>query len=134
MSYIEATELTTFDIHPNGTHLRINVREQSGSPASLELPLNCANQLMMALPRLVELAMRNNCKDEAVRLVHSLESVYIESGEKAENGAPHFVLTADAGNGFWISFNLSAEMLNTLASTIINEVLGGNAPRAVTTH
>jgi hypothetical protein len=134
MAYIEASALTTFDVHPDGTHVRINVREQSGSPASLVLPVNCANQLMMVLPRLVELAMRNNHKDEGVRLVHSLESVYIETGEEVKDGSPHFVLTADAGNGFWISFNLSAEMLNTLASTIINEVLGGNAPRAVTAH
>jgi hypothetical protein len=134
MAQIEASALTTFDVHPDGTHVRINVRDPSGSPASLVLPVTCANQLMMVLPRLVELAMRNNHKNEAVRLVHALESVYIESGEVAENGAPHFVLTADAGNGFWMSFNLSAEMLNTLASTIINEVLGGNAPAAATTH
>lgn len=135
MAHIEAIAISTFDIHPDGTHVRINVREESGAPSSMVLPANCANELMMALPRMIEAAMRNSYKNEAVRLVHQLECVYIESGETAKDGTPQFILTTDTGNGYWVSFAVSEDILKKLANTIVSDVLSPDASKVpVTTH
>jgi hypothetical protein len=135
MAHIEATALTTFDVHPDGTHVRINVRDQTGAPSSMVLPANCANELMMALPRMVEAAMRNSHKNEEVRLVHQLACVYIEAGETAHDGAPQFILTTDTGNGYWVSFAVSEAILKTLANTIVSSVSGSRLPETlITTH
>jgi hypothetical protein len=53
---IEASALTTFQVDPDGAHVRLHVRDRSGSPASVVLPIDCLNQLMMTLPAMVQTA------------------------------------------------------------------------------
>lgn len=134
-NHIDAATLTTFDVHPDGTHVRINVRDHAGLPATLVLPAACANQLMMTLPAIVEAALRNSYKNDELRLVHPLAGYHIELGEIGEDGIQRFILTIDTGSGFRASFAVSEEMLTALARTIFSDVSGHDTlGSAITQH
>src|SRR5262245_5420584 len=51
MRAIKASALTSFDVSPDGRRLRIHIEDESGEPASLELPTHCLTELKMTLPK-----------------------------------------------------------------------------------
>lgn len=123
-SQIHATALTTYDVDPNGQFVRIHVRDGAGEPASLVLPSDCANQLMMSLPTMVETALRNSHGDDSLRLVHSLEGFNIElSAERNADGEAQLILTLQTGGGFRVSFVGSGDVLEGLARSIFGDAL-----------
>ncbi len=122
-SQIDAASLTTFDVDPDGARVRIHLRDNSGSPASLVLPTACLNQLLMSLPRMVEAALRNGHGDDSLRVVHPLDRYKIELGESTADGTQQYILTLETGGGFAVSFVASAELLASFARSIFGDVL-----------
>ncbi|HEV7714562.1 MAG TPA: hypothetical protein VGO53_03140 [Steroidobacteraceae bacterium] len=120
---IDAAALTTFDVDPDGTNVRIHVRDRSGSPASLVLPAACVNQLLMTLPRMVQTALRNSHGDDSLRLVHPLNQFRLELGEASPGGMAQFILTLETGSGFGVSFAASEELLACLARSIFGDAM-----------
>jgi len=49
-SQINAAELTTYDVDPEGQFVRLHLRDQHGAPGTLVLPTDCLTQLLMSLP------------------------------------------------------------------------------------
>jgi hypothetical protein len=119
---IEAASLTTFAVDPDGAHVRINVCDRNGSPASLVLPAACLNQLLMSMPLMVQTALRNRYGDDSLRLVYPLERYAIELGEPDAQGKSQFILTLDEGNGFSVSFSSTADMLAQLARSLFEDI------------
>lgn len=128
---IDATALTTFDIDPSGTYARLHVRDRSGQPATLKLPTDCLNQLLMTLPSMVQTALRNSHGDDSLRLVHSLDHFSLELGQPDADGRQQFILTLQTGNGFGVSFAVRREALNEIANTLATDLPEAATPQAL---
>lgn len=120
---IHAEALTTFDIAPDGSSVKLNVRDDQGAAAALELPTLCLNQLLMTLPRMIQGALRKSRKDDSLRLVHSMERFGLELGEPDANGEQRFILTLQTGNGFEVSFALTHVQLGAVVQSIVDDAL-----------
>jgi hypothetical protein len=59
MNEMTASALTTFEVALDGSSVRLNLLDQEGRPASVTLPAQCVNQLLMTIPRMVETALRS---------------------------------------------------------------------------
>ena len=64
---IEAAALTTFEVVPDGTRVRLNVEDADGQPATLVLPTACLQQLVMTLPAMVQRALQRRHRDETLK-------------------------------------------------------------------
>lgn len=111
MSHIEAAALTTFEIAPDGTRFQINVRDQEGEPASVSLPTQCINELLMTLPGVLRQALWNQFRDTSLRLVYQLEETRIERMA----GKDVFILTSTTPDGFEVSFEYSRSQIAELS-------------------
>ena len=120
---INATELTTYDVDPQGQFVRLHVRDNDGHPASLTLPTDCLTQLLMSLPGMVQKALRNRSGDDSLRLAHPLESFHVELGETSGSGARQYILTLSTAGGFAVSFSGSDTDLASLGGAICNDVV-----------
>jgi hypothetical protein len=72
-SEIRAAHLTTFDIAQDGSYVRLHMQSAEGGPATVVLPLESLNQLLMTLPKMVQMALQRSHADDSLRLVHALK-------------------------------------------------------------
>ena len=121
-SQIDAVALTTFDVAPDGSQVRLHVQDRTGAPATLVLPSTCVNQLLMTLPRMVQTALRASHGDDSLRLVYPLEHFTLEMGEIDAQGERQFILTLKTGGGFSVAFSAAAQSLACLGRSIIHDV------------
>jgi hypothetical protein len=128
-SQINAAELTTYDVDPEGQFVRLHLRDRSGTPATLVLPTDCLTQLLMSLPGMVQKALRNRHGDDSLRLAHPLESFNIEAGEAPVSGARQYILTLSTVGGFAVSFSGSEHDLAALVGAISSNVVPLIQPR-----
>lgn len=119
---IQAAALTSFDVDPDGACVRIHVRDRAGLPATLVLPLPCANQLLMTLPRMVQTALCNSHGDDSLRLVHPLTCYTLEAGEWLAGRGQQYILTIGTEGGFTASFAGSEDYLSALARSIFHDI------------
>ncbi len=78
----------------------MNVRGQDGKPASVSLPTQCINELMMTFPAILRQALWSQFRDYSLRLVYPVGQTRIEkmAGKKA------IILTSTTPDGFEVSF------------------------------
>jgi len=121
VTVIDAAALTTFTVDPDGSRVRLNVRDQDDAPATLVLSVESLGQLLMTLPRVISQALQNGYADESLRLVYPLERYKLELGEVDWNGAQRFILTLETTGGFAVSFAGTADCLASMARTIFGD-------------
>jgi hypothetical protein len=111
MSLIQAAALTTFEIAPDGTRFQMNVQGEDGKPASVSLPTQCINELMMTLPDVLRRALWNQFRDSSLRLVYQLGQTKIEkmAGKEA------VILTSTTPDGFEVSFEYNRRQITELS-------------------
>lgn len=131
---IRARTLTTFELTPDGAHVRFNVRDDEGLASALEMPASCLHQLLMTLPHIIQQALRRNRQDESLRLVYPLGDFRLELGEVDEQGKPRYILTLQTAGPFEISFAATARQLDSVARTVIDQMTdaGRKAKRPAT--
>src|SRR5262245_8144216 len=56
---IVAETLTTFEVDNEGMFATLHVKDGEGVPASLVLPAQCLNQLLMSIPKMIHTALKN---------------------------------------------------------------------------
>jgi hypothetical protein len=122
-SQINAAELTTYDVDPDGKFVRLHIRNAGGQPATIILPIDCLTQLLMSLPAMVQKALRNRHGDDSLRLAHPLESFNVELGETSTTGDRQYILTLSTAGGFAVSFSGSDTDLSSLGAAICTAVL-----------
>jgi hypothetical protein len=125
---INAAELTTYDVDPEGQFVRLHLRDRSGNPGTLVLPTDCLTQLLMSLPSMVQKALRNRHGDDSLRLAHPLESFNVEAGEALASGARQYILTLCTSGGFAVSFSGSDTDLASLVGAISSHVVPLSQP------
>jgi hypothetical protein len=120
---IDAAELTTYDVDPQGEFVRLHLEDLGGQPRTVVLPTACLTQLLMSLPGMVQKALRNRHGDDSLRLAHPLESFNIEMGEPSPTGAPQYILTLGTSGGFAVSFSGSHSDLASLGGAICGAIV-----------
>jgi hypothetical protein len=101
---IEAADLTTFEIAPDGSRFRICVVDIEGQPASLGLPTDCLPNLIMTLPRMAAQALRARNRGDSLRIVYPADRLRLEQGDVAGI----LILTLTTPDGFEVSFGVRA--------------------------
>ena len=122
MAEITASALTTFEVALDGSSVRLNLLDQEGRPASVTLPAECVNQLLMTIPRMVETALRNSHGDESLRYVHPLDSFALELAGSSPGEEPQLILTITTGGGFRASFAGSEQVMTQLGRSLIQDI------------
>ena len=121
-SEIDAAELTTYDVDPEGQFVRLHLKDQNGQTGVVVLPTNCLTQLLMSLPGMVQKALRNRYGDDSLRLAHPLESFNVELGETSASGDRQYILTLSTSGGFAVSFSGSDSDLASLGGALSSDV------------
>lgn len=127
---VRAVALTTFDISQDGETVQINVRDEAGNEAALELPTLCLNQLLMTLPHIIQAALRRSRNDAGLRLAHPLERYRFEQGERNAAGEMRYILTLYTDKDFHVSFAVSQDLLASIAYSIVEDVIENPADSA----
>ena len=120
---VHVAELRTFEVDSGGTHARLHFRDVSGCDGRLLLPVARLQELLMTLPRMVQLALRRRSGDASLRLVYPLDDFRLELGEPTADGVPRVILTLATTGGFAVSFSARHCELLTLAEVIANSEL-----------
>lgn len=119
---IDAAELTTYDVDPQGEFVRLHLKDRNGQAATVVLPTDCLTQLLMSLPGMVQKALRNRHGDDSMRLAHPLESFNVEVGETPASGTPQYILTLCTAGGFAVSFSGSGSDFASLGGAITSDI------------
>jgi hypothetical protein len=104
--------LTTCEVATDGRHVRINFKDTRGRQASLTLPSDCVQQLIMTLPQLLSRALQAEALDDSVRAVFPLGGWRLERAK----GSRAYILTMKTPDGFEVAFSASAPDLGEMAS------------------
>jgi hypothetical protein len=104
MTLIRATQLTTFDVAPDGETFSLHLVDEAARPATLVLPSDCLNSLIMTLPDMLRRSLHLRYRDDSIRMVYPVGSWDVE-------GAPvpgAVIVTLRTPDGFAVSFALPA--------------------------
>lgn len=126
-SEIRASQLTTFDVAQDGSHACLHMQDTTGNPATVVLPLESLNQLLMSIPKMVQMALQRSHGDESLRLVHALEGFKLEFGEMHTQPG-QFILTLHTSGGFAASFSADVDNMSLLAHSILEETPEYSSP------
>jgi hypothetical protein len=119
---IEAETLTTFELAPDGSRVRLNGAAADGRPVSLSIPSECLNQLAMTLPRMASEAIRRQYNDRALRMVYPARAWRIEPGAGRGDS---FILTLGTPDGFEVSFAIGQDQMSALENDVRDAMRAG---------
>ena len=115
--------LTTCQVDPTGSSFRLGLEDIDGQPASVVLPVDCLRSLLMTLPSVIERALKARYRDDTLKVVYPMSAWSLE----AAAGSDRMILTMRTPDGFRVSFALSPEDADGLATSLVEDVAG---PRA----
>ena len=124
---IEAAELTTFEIEPDGSRCRMHVLDTGGRPGTLSLPSECLTKLIMTLPRMATQALRARHRDDSMRIVYPVDRMKLE--QASVEGV--LILTMATPDGFEVSFSLHAGDLLQIQQAIVPRGPAAERPHLV---
>lgn len=96
--------LTTSQVAPDGSVVRLGIEDIEGRPAAVILPSSCILQLLMTLPHLISMALKGKFNDESLRLVFPLADWDIEVAA----GGQGLILNLKTPDGFAVAFSVDA--------------------------
>jgi hypothetical protein len=114
MTEIRGTSLTTCQIAPDGSTIRLSFETGGGQTASITLPIRCIQQLLMTLPHAASMAIRAKHGDDRMRLVFPLGNWNLEKAAGTPEG---LILTLKTPDGFEVSFSLEQDAIKEMSST-----------------
>ena len=114
-SRIDATELDSVRLSPDGVRLILLMRDAAGRKVSLSLPRSCMSAVLTAAPRPMEAGIRH--------------VVDVWNMSLAENGAD-MVMTFCTREGMMISFTLKSWQVQAIATVATHSATRGSASRS----
>jgi len=112
MTVIHGRQLTTFGVSPDGESFAIHVTDEEARPATLVLPTECLNALLMTLPEIVRRSLQQRFPGETMRVVYPVGSWDVEGGSPAGT----VIATLRTPDGFEVSFAFAALELLRMAN------------------
>lgn len=126
---VRGDTLVDFQVAPDGSRVRFNVRDENGDTGALELPAACLNQLLMTLPKVIKMALQRNQQDQSLRLAYPMDGFRLELGEVGQDGVRRYLLTLETDGSFDITFAITNNLLGVVAQTIIDQVVENEQAR-----
>ncbi len=123
---IDAEALTTFEVTPDGTRVRLNARDAGGGDVSFSLPIDCVSQMVMTLPRITQEAVRRFHGDESLKIVYPAGTWNVE---RSAHDADTYIVSLGTPDGFAVSFALSPAKMSEMGR-LIRDVLGQSSYEA----
>lgn len=111
---LEALELTTYEVAPDGSGFRMKFIDASGEPASLIIPTECLKQLALSMPKIISQTVSGGVHDPAVRVVHTVSAMQLE---RAKDGSTA-ILTLETSDNFTTSYEVSDADLTLIAEAV----------------
>ncbi len=111
---IEIQALTTYEVAPDGSGIRMNVVDMEGNPASVIIPIDCLRALALTMPKMVSDAVSGGRGNPAIRVVHKVDSWFLERASDDST----ILLTIETGDFLKISFAVSEGDLVALADGV----------------
>ena len=113
MSDINGSSLITCQVASDGGSIRLVFEAPDGRPASLTLPMQCIQQLLMTLPHAASKAIRARHHDDTLRLVFPLGNWKLERAA----GDSKLILTLYTPDGFEVSFSVDHNAIEQMSRT-----------------
>src|SRR5262249_7859093 len=111
MTIIRAERLTAFSLAADGNSVSLGIADEEGRAGALILPTACLKELMMTLPEMMRRALRLQHDDPSLRVVYGAAGWEVERSTVPGM----FILTLTTGDGFDVSFALTAADLSDIA-------------------
>ena len=111
-NWMQVESLTTYEVAPDGSRVKLNLLDAEGKPASLIVPLEALRVLALSMPKIVFHAVRQATGgDDALRLVHGVENWKIERAVDPD----YAILTFATPDKFEVSFAVRDATLAQMA-------------------
>ena len=112
MNVIRGRQLTGFGVAPDGESVAIHLMDEQSRPATVLLPAECLNPLIMTLPEILRRSLRLRFHDESLLLVYPMGHWEV-AGSSVQGGV---IVTLGTPDGFQVSFSLAALDLLKMAT------------------
>lgn len=126
---IVGTDLTDVRIRPCGHIVELGFKDGSGRPITLVLPHQALSMLLMTLPHLIEISLRERAGDASLRNVYPVGDWRVEA---ASNGKS-LLLSLATPDGFAVSFCLPFDDAQRLGQ-VLADVTPRSAPAVLRRH
>jgi hypothetical protein len=114
---IALKELTTCGVQPGGEALELNFVDATGAQVCLQVPFDHAQAMLMTLPRLLDVTLKQVTGNPQARYVYPLGRWAIETASDEDC----LITTLSTEDGFEVSFGMPAEACRNLGWTLMNE-------------
>lgn len=104
-AHVVGTHLTHVRVRPCGTIVELGFRDGGGSPITLALPHQALGMLLMTLPRLIEMSLRQRTGNATLRHVYPVGDWHVETATDETS----LLLTLATPDGFSVSFCLPSD-------------------------
>jgi hypothetical protein len=112
MNVIRGQCLTGFGVAPDGESIAIHLMDEDSRPATLLLPAECLNALIMTLPEILRRSLHLRFHDAPMRLVYPVGHWEV-AGSSVQGGV---IVTMATPDGFQVSFSRAALDLLKMAT------------------
>jgi hypothetical protein len=119
MTDISGTSFVTCQIAADGSAVRLVFEAADGQPASLTLPVQCVQQLLMTLPHAASKAIALKHRDDTLRLVFPLGGWKLEQAA----GGSELILTLQTPDGFEVAFSLRQDAIAQISRTAAESMM-----------
>jgi hypothetical protein len=111
---ILGTSLTDVRVRPCGEIVELGFKDESGSPITLALPHQALGMLLMTLPRLIDMSLRQRTGDATLRHVYLVGDWRVETASDGES----LLLSLATPDGFAVSFCLPFDDARALGQSL----------------
>jgi len=112
---VEIQELTTYEVAPDGSSIRMNFVDMDGSKASIIVPMHHLQQLAFTIPKMVSDALQAAYGNPALRLVHKVDLWKVERSDDGKS----VILTFATPDHFQMSFAVEEKELASMAESVV---------------
>jgi hypothetical protein len=123
---VEVRELTTYEVAPDGSSIRMRFLDEQGREMSIIVPMHNLQTLAFTIPKMVGDAMQAAYANPALRLVHKVDLWKVEQGDDGRS----VILSFATPDHFQISFAVDAKDLTRMAESAVE----GEVPDALQFH
>lgn len=124
---IHVKEMTTYSISDDGQTVTLRPEDAAGNPTSLQFRIPDLGNLAMALPSLIEAALRRQLRDVSFRYAFPMGSWSVEQSADPAS----LIVTLRTKDGFGVSFSMPRNNALQLAHSLSEIDL---SPAAMLTH
>jgi hypothetical protein len=113
---INVASLITYQVEADGSAVQMNVLVADGTQVGISLPVECLQMLALALPKMVEQALKALHQDPAIRLVYSVDTWAVERDSQGNE----VILTFTTPDKFAVSFGVEEADIMRIAETFVD--------------